>query len=230
MRAYAQAPPGGEPRRAEGGDDDTGSFLSGPFSEYGEFESEEEDSDEKFFQYGRFFGVGLGIGYTSATGNAGQLYQGGFPTLDFRLDYWFDFLVALQLNIKNSTHSYDLDPDGQTATNLFRLLAQVKYYFDTKDLAAPISFVSPHLIFGGGMYQRTDNMTERKTTESSSTFGLNFGIGLELTIKPKKLFLQLETTANIMTFGDAYDPKYGKALKDRTGMWFDTVAALMWTW
>ncbi len=213
--------------------DDSGSFLSGPFSEYGEFENEDEESDEKFFQYGRFFGVGLGLGFTAPMGNAGKLYQGGFPTLDFRLNYWFDFLVALQISVRNSKHSYDVLPDRQTSTNLFRLLAQVKYYFDTKDLAAPITFVSPHIIFGGGYYQRTDTFAELKESENSSTFGLNAGIGFELTFKPKKMYLQIESTANVMTFSDAYDPKYmnsGAGIDDRTGIWFDTVVAIMWTW
>ena len=134
-------------------------ILSGPFSEYGEFDSSEDEAeDEKFFQYGRFFGVGLGGGFTTTTGNASRLYQGGFPTVNGRLNYWFDFQFALQVAVENSKHNYDVGTDGLTDVNLFRVLFQVKYYFDTRDLSAPITFVGPHLLAGGGFYQRTDNI------------------------------------------------------------------------
>ncbi|MGE4233139.1 MAG: hypothetical protein AB7F43_07405 [Bacteriovoracia bacterium] len=222
---------GGEP-----GDDQV---LSGPFSEYGEFDSAEDEAEnERFFQYGRFFGVGLGTGLTSATGNAGKIYQGLLPMISFKLDYWFDFHIALQTVVENSKHNYNLKPDGLTDVNLFRILFQVKYYFDVHDLSAPITFVGPHIIAGGGFYQRTDNIgsgsgdaTVAGTLNSQSAFGLNFGGGFEITIKPKKTYLQLEFLAHLIQFGDQYDPKFkSQGIPDRTGAWTSATVGIMWTW
>lgn len=213
--------------------------ISGPFSEYGEFDSSQDEAeDEKFFQYGRFFGLGLGTGFTSATGNAGKLYQGGFPTLGLKLDYWFDFSFALQVEVENSKHNYNVQPDGLTDVNLFRLLFQVKYYFDTRDLSAPITFIGPHLLFGGGMYQRTDNIgsgsgssSTGNTTQTQSTFGFNAGGGLELTLKPKKTFLQFEGLIHFVQWADSFDPKFAASgIPNRSGNWLTGTIALMWTW
>jgi hypothetical protein len=222
-------------REAAPADPESDNFLSGPFSEFGEFNSsEDEEADERFFQSGRFFGVGLGLGLTSATGNAGLLYEGGFPTIDFRLNYWFDFFVALQIIARNSVHTYDIAPDGRTNTSLFRLLGQVKYYIDTKDLSAPITFIGPHLLFGAGMYRRTDNLQLQATTETASNFGINAGGGFELTLKPKKFYLTIEALVNFVTFRDAYDPRFQQqdpnAIPDRTGLWVDSTVSLTWTW
>jgi hypothetical protein len=230
--AHAQSAPSSAQDQADGGE----AFLSGPFSEFGEFDSnEDEEEDEKFFQSGRFFGVGLGLGLTTPTGNAGRLYQGGFPTVDFRLNYWFDFFVALQLGVRNSTHSYDVLPDGKTSSNLFRVTGQVKYYFDTKNFSAPLTFIGPHLLLGCGMYKRTDNLQDQGVTESSQAFGLNFGAGVELTIKPKKFYFSIEVLGNLVTFRDSFDPRFQNndpinGVPDRTGPWIDTVGALTWTW
>lgn len=218
----------------------SGAPISGPFSEYGEFDTaEDEANDERFFQYGRFFGIGVGAGLTTATGNAGKLYQGGFPTIDFRLDYWFDFQFALQVSVQNSRHNYNLQPDGLVDTNLFRILFQVKYYLDTRDLSAPIAFVSPHLIGGGGTYRRTDTktpvntetgITGQTTTDTVNAFGVNFGAGLELTIKPRKTYLQLEALAHLVQFSDEFDSRYAPIVQDKTGTWITATMSIMWTW
>lgn len=216
----------------------TDEILSGPFSEYGEFDSsEDEQSDEKFFQFGRFFGIGLGAGFTTATGNAGKLYQGGFPTVDFRLNYWFDFDVALQVDFQNSKHNFNINKEP-TDVNLFRMLFQVKYYFDTRDLSAPITFVGPHLIAGGGFYQRTDNVASgsgsaavQNAIDSQNTFGFNVGAGFELTLKPKKTYLQLEALLHFITFGDDNTPKFADAgIPNKAGNWITTGIAIVWTW
>lgn len=214
-------------------------IIQGPFSEYGEFDSsEDEASDEKFFQYGRFFGIGLGVGSTTATGNAGKLYQGGFPTVAFRIDYWFDFQFAFRLAVENSKHNYNQPPDGLSEVNLFRMLFQVKYYFDTRDLSAPITFIGPHLIAGGGLYQRTDNVgagngdsTTSNTVATQTIFGFNAGGGFELTLKPKKTYIQLEAMIHMVQWGDQYDTRFAKAgIPDRTGNWITGNIGIMWTW
>ena len=79
-------------------------FSSSPFTEYGEFnEEQDEAADTKFFQYGRLFGVSLGLGFEGVTGNRGLLWQGGFPMIEMKVHYWFDFNVALDLGFANAS-------------------------------------------------------------------------------------------------------------------------------
>lgn len=214
-------------------------IISGPYSEYGEFESsDDEDSNERFFQYGRFFGIGMGAGYTFATGNAGKLYQGNGIMLDFRLQYWFDFQFALQLGIQNSKHTYNVAPHGLSDVNLFRTLFHIKYYIDTHDLSAPLTFIGPHVMVGGGFYQRTDNIgsgggdsTISDTLDQQNAFGINFGGGLEITLKPKKVYLQIQTLIHLVQFKDDLTSKFrSSGIQDRTGNWIASGATLMWTW
>ena len=237
--AADQASGGGSKKQQSPDDLGNDDILSGPYSEYGEFDTaEDEAEDEKFFQYGRFFGVGLAVGDTTATGNAGKLYQGGFPSVAFRIDYWFDFQFALRIEVENSKHNYNFQPDGPTDVNLFRTLIQVKYYFDTRDLSAPITFIGPHLILGGGFYQRTDNVgsgsadaSTANSVQQQNSFGFNFGAGLELTLKPKKTYLQLEATVHMVSFGDDFDPKFAPVgIPDRTGNWMQAMIGIEWTW
>lgn len=239
-QSMALAQEAGPPKEKKAQDETSGDeAISGPFSEYGEFDSaEDEAADERFFQYGRFFGIGLSAGLTTATGNAGKLYQGGFPTAGLRLMYWFDFQFALQMEVQNSKHNYDQRPHGRSDVNLFRIMFDVKYYFDTRDLSAPITFVGPHLIAGAGFYQRTDNIgsgsndpTVSNTTNSVNAFGFNFGGGFELTLKPKKVYLQLESLIHMVQFSDQLDSTFKDAgIPDRTGNWITASVALVWTW
>lgn len=183
--------------------------------------------------------MGLGGGFTSASGNAGRLYQGGFPTLDFQLVYWFDFHFAFSLGIQNSKHSYDVQPDGLTSVNLFRFIPQIRYYFDTHDLSAPLAFVGPHLLAGAGIYKRTDNIgsgtgatTTGGTIQEEQAVGFNAGLGFELTLKPKKTFLDLNAAAHFVSFNDQFDTKFASTggIPDKTGTWYSFGMMLLFTW
>ena len=119
--------------------------------------------------------------------------------------------------------------------NLFRLLAQVKYYFDTKNAAAPIAFIGPHIIAGGGIYRRTDNFPQTATlaaeSETLNAFGFNFGGGLELTIKPKKVYLQSEFLGHIVNFKDSEDNRFNDiGIPNKTGIWYTATIGILWTW
>src|SRR5271154_3421653 len=82
-------------------------FSPTPFTEYGSFNQDaDEDAETRFMQYGRLFGVSVGVGDEGVTGNRGQLWQGGFPLFELKVHYWFDFHLALDLGVSLGTHSY----------------------------------------------------------------------------------------------------------------------------
>jgi hypothetical protein len=178
----------------------------------------------------RKFGIGFGAGYETATANAGTIYGASrSPSLNARAMYWFDPRIALQLGAENGKHSYNLQPDGPTDVNLFRLLLQAKYYLSTEGLR-------PHLIAGGGMYWRTDTFsfgapTTGDNSEKQNALGFNAGFGFEVPLESTHACLQFEGLLHSVAFSDDFDPRFSEAgIPDRTGLWLVAQAALVFNW
>jgi hypothetical protein len=210
-------------------------FAGSPFTEYGEFNEErEEEEDAKFFAHGRFFGASLGAGYEGVTGNRGLLYQGGFPTIDFKLHYWFDFHFALDINLYYASHFFETTTTngGHTDVNVFHVGTDVKYYFDTKNLSAPISFANPYLILGFGSYTQTKSSFTQATQDPDTGVGLTGGAGLEFAIRPKKAYLELEAKYHLVRFKDSGTDQFRTSnnVPDLSGGFFTVIASVLFTW
>ncbi|MCM2322483.1 MAG: porin family protein [Oligoflexia bacterium] len=212
-------------------------FADTPFTEYGEFNEEaEEASETKFFQYGRFFGVSLGLGYEGATGNRGLLWKAGMPVFDFKVHYWFDFNMALDLGITTVRHSYETsDANGRHVdVNLVRMGLDLRYYFDTKNMSAPISFANPFVLLGIGSYAKSEVASiDTSSVSSDSAFGVAAGGGLEFILSPRRSFFQIEGKVHLPEFKDTNldtfnsDPNY---LPDLNGMIYTVTGNLLFTW
>lgn len=220
-------------------------FRQTPYTQYGEFNSDEDEAeDTKFFQYGRFYGVSLGVGYEGATGNKGTLYNGGLPAFEFKVQYWFDFNLALTLGVYTVKHSFigvlDADAAGNANTpasrheiNIFKVGADLKYYIDTKDLSAAITFAGPYLTAGFGSYSRT--LTDSAAADSpdqETSLGFNFGGGLEFTLKPKKTYFNLESKFHVVNFqgDDSGVNVNGTQIANHNGMYLSVMGAFLFTW
>jgi hypothetical protein len=218
-------------------------FSTTPYTTYGDFnQDKEEEEDTNFFQYGRFFGVSLGVGIETIDGNRGTLYTGGgFPLLDFKLLYWFDFNFALDVGIFFVNHSYSrpqvanivpASSYGTHSVNIFQVGVDLKYYFDTKNLSAPISFANPFLVLGAGSYTKTDSDNQLSNSDTDTEIGLNFGAGLEFTLSPGHTYLDLQGDVRLVTFNDTYssDYTYPERLANLTGNFYTFVAKVLFTW
>lgn len=219
-------------------------FRQTPYTKYGEFNSDEdEDEDTRFFQYGRFFGLSLGAGYQGATGNKGVLYNGGFPAFEMKVHYWFDFQLAMTLGIYTAKHffngaldAYQDDPNSPNRYDLtmFKVGADLRYYFDTKDLSAPITFAGPYVTVGFGSYSRTlTNKTAADEPIEETSIGFNFGAGLEFVLKPKKTYFNIEAKMHSVTFEDSdagVTLSGGTTLPDQGGLYFSLMGAFLFTW
>lgn len=215
-------------------------FKQTPFTSFGEFNDEEEAEDTRFFQYGRFFGVSLGLGYEGALGNRGSLYTGGMPAFELRVHYWFDFNFALTLGIYSAKHQYTgKKEDADTAStkhdfNLFKFGAELRYYFETRDATAPVTFAGPFLIVGLGNYSKSENdITDPASLQKDSALGLSFGAGLEFPLRPRKSYLNLETKFHAVSFNDTGLPittVSGNTIDDTSGMFFTVLASVLFTY
>jgi len=206
-------------------------YTNTPFTEYGEFhESSDEETDTKFLQHGRFFGVSLGVGYHGISGNRGVLWQGGFPMVDFKVHYWFNFNVALDLGFFTAIHFFDRGTD-HVDVNMFRLGIDFKYYFDTKNLSAAISFANPYVLIGAGTITKTELVPSQTTqADPDNALGLSGGAGLEFVITPRKLYFEIEGKVHYATFRDTYSASYQPTLQDLTGLFFTVSGNLLFTW
>ncbi len=217
-------------------------YKQTPYTSFGEFNDQDEAEDTKFFQYGRFFGVSLGLGYEGALGNRGALYTGGVPAFQLRVHYWFDFNFALTLGIFSVKHSYTGSTTGggggtntqKNDVNIFALGSELRYYFDTKDSTAPVTFAGPFLMVGVGSYSKSENdvLAPGEPTKDSA-LGLSFGAGLEFPLKPRKCYLNLEGTFHAVSFntdGLPVTTNTGKIVKDSNGMFFSVMSSILFTY
>jgi len=206
-------------------------FSSSPFADYGEFNEEaEEIEDLKFFQHGRFFGISLGTGFEGISSNRGMLWQGGFPVIDFKVHYWFDFNVAMDLGFYTASHFFETTQanGGHVDISFMRLGLDVKYYFDTKNVSAAVSFANPYVLIGGGSFSKTETSVDQQTVDQDSGFGFSAGAGVEFAIKPKKIYFSVEPKAHFVNFKDTYSKKYGT--DDLSGIFYTITGSLMFTW
>ena len=224
--AWAADEPGGEVKTDQPEEQD---FTSTPFTEYAEFdETSDEDDEAKFFQYGRFFGVSMGLGIQSVTGNRGQLWTGGFPVIDFRFHYWFDFNFGLDLGIYTAPHSYAGLGEEVFQVNMIRIGTDVKYYFETRNLAATLAFANPYVLLGIGSYSKTETSSQTKIADADSSFGLAAGAGLEFALSPKKAYFNLEAKLHVARFKDSDSKRFG--FDDLGGQFVTVTGGFLFTW
>jgi hypothetical protein len=209
-------------------------FSGTPFTEYGEFnQSTDEETDAQFLQFGRFFGVSLGLGLEAADGNRGILWQGGFPLVDFKVHYWFDFNFALALGFMTVNHFFSTASTGQINVNMFRVGLDLKYYFNTSNLSGMISFASPYLIAGIGSYSKSEYApTIGAAPTILTSVGAAAGAGIEFTLSPKKSYLEIEGKINFVPFYDSGSSAYltSNGIPNLSGNFWTVSTNVLLTW
>lgn len=207
-------------------DDD---FHTGSQSDYADFNEEDEESeDTRFFKYGRFFGLSVGMGIQTADGNRGTLWNGGFPAIDLRLHYWFSFNFAADLGGYLSNHYFNTPTTGNVDVFFAHLGVSLKYYFDLKNFSAALSFANPHLIGGGGLYHKKEFSQSLDKTDLANAVGGNLGVGLEFAFKPRKVYLQMDGRLAYVPFADMNNVQYG--MNNLRGVFYTITSRLLLTW
>lgn len=210
-------------------------FSETPFTKYGEFNEDEEEAEATlFFQYGRFFGFSVGAGMNGVTGNRSLLWEGGFPLISIKVHYWFDFQFALDIEFMTVSHNYT-GADGTTNVDVSftRFGVDFKYYINTQNLSDAVTFASPYIIFGGGVYTKSElEAIDPDNPDTDSKFGVNVGLGLEFPISHKKTYFALEAKFAFVSFTDRAGDEASRArnIENLEGLFYQITGNFMFTW
>src|SRR3989344_3125591 len=190
-----------------------------PFADYVPFEDEYDvDEDERFMYFGKTFAVSMGSGANVFGGNIGKLYNTSVPVFNFGLLYFFDFRFAGQLFFGLSNHAFAAQPNGFVEVKLLRVGADLKYYFDTKDLSATITAANPYVIVGVGNTFRTQVLQEFSTVDKDAALAISAGFGFEFALRPRTTSVGIEGRIHQIYFKDRYLPEYlPSGIEDTTG-------------
>lgn len=176
-----------------------------PFADYSEFdEASDEESDINFFRHGRFFTIGFAGGFRAFTGAMSKLYA---PNMSYGLymSYFFDLRLALQFGFLTGDHAFDLgDSREKVEGNVSFTFVNfdLKYFLTTQNVSRGLADLNPY--FFGGLHQayRAYSLAGDGQVGKDSTFGLNFGGGVEIPIVRKKSYLGIQATYRYFNFPD----------------------------
>ena len=208
-------------------------FTRTPYTEYGEFNDDDDEAEQaRFFAHGRLFGISLGSGAMGASGNRGAVYQGGFPTLDLKVHYWFDFNTALDFGVSQTTFFYTGGKSsGRTDVNIFNLYIDIKYYFTTTNISAGISFANPYVLVGFGSYTKRElNSSNLVYDQPDTKISPVIGAGLEFALRPKKLYLGFEGKISFPHFNDYTTSNFSATVPDLSGLFWSLGGTLLFVW
>jgi hypothetical protein len=191
------------------------------FSDFNEdLEATKVMEDERFYRYGRFFTLNVGLGHTSFTGNRGVAYKDTYSaTMHLSLMYFLNFQSTFNIGIEYSSHTMFIDtyvsgsPNeliGAVDTNLLRPFVGFRYYMDTTDLGTAITYSNPYFT-GRAEYWYQTNIYRENTNlsnESGGAIGTAVGLGLEFPMELKETYFNVEFLYHFVTFFDEFTTQY----------------------
>ena len=203
-----------------------GSDIFDDFNE--ELEAESVLEDERFFNYGRFFTLNLGLGLTHFTGNRGLAYSNNPPTFNLGIMAFTDFQVSFLLGVSSSKHSMyfedlvEKDPEaplGVVEVNMFRSYVGFRYYIDTTDLNTALTYSNPYITMRFEYWYVNNTFIDRGEIDDDTGggTGASFGGGLEFPIQLKRSYINYEFLVHTVNFHDRLTRDYQETKNSSRG-------------
>lgn len=175
--------------------------------------------DERFYRYSRFFGLNLGVGVTTFTGNRGLAFQDNNPSYAMTLMYFINFQTVFVLGFEFSQHTAFIDtfvngsPNeliGAIESSYLRSFFGIRHYIDTTNLGTAITYSNPYIIGRLEFWYQTNKFPENNnlSDETGSGLGTGFGFGLEFPIELKATYFNVEFLYHIVNFEDKFTQDY----------------------
>ena len=176
-----------------------------PFTDYIDFQdTESEEEDMSFFKTGRVLSVGFYGGYRHFlfkpdqernTNNSGTV--GAF------IKNFANLHIAAQFSYLLSSHLFyysDGNKTQQSITFYQNFVAELRYYWNRRQLVRTLARLNPYIAGGGFLNRRTYTIQVDRTgkaTASHNSFGLKGGGGLEYHLS-SRFYLGLHAEYNFM--------------------------------
>ncbi len=215
--AFAQFGP--ESDIMESMDDDL-SIGGDIFSDFNQdLEASQVLEDERFYRYGRFFSLNMGLGLTTYLGNRGRAYENEPPSYSLSISYFFNFQVAFIMGLAFSKHHMIIDTEtiafqdgdpGLIEISMFRTFWGFKYYLDTTDLGTAITYSNPYLIGRFEYWYQKNKFVENEQypPQSGGGLGTAFGMGLEFPVEIRSSYIGVELLYHSVKFFDKFTQDY----------------------
>ena len=197
------------------------------FSDFNEdLEASQVMEDERFYRYSRFFGVNIGVGATTFTGNRGRAYTDDHPSFALTLMYFLNFQNVFIMGFEYSKHTMFIDgyvngfkdeQIGAVETNFLRPFFGFRYYVDTSDLGTAITYSNPYFVGRVEYWYQTNIYVDNKddiSDDSQGGLGTGFGVGLEFPIEIKKSYFNVEFMYHVVNFFDKNTTAYQEYVSD----------------
>ncbi|MDA9793131.1 hypothetical protein N9B72_00975 [Bacteriovoracaceae bacterium] len=184
-----------------------------------DLEASQVVEDERFYRYGRFYSLNVGIGMTRFQGNRGRAYTQNFdPSFNISLNYFFDFLSSFSLGFQYSRHAMFVDtttlgypdPPGTIEVTMLRPFFAFRYYMDTSNYGNAITYSNPYALLRLEYWRQTNKFPESKELDDQSGggIGVGLGLGLEFPIEIKKTYVGVEFLWHNVAFFDKFTKDY----------------------
>lgn len=204
------------------------------FSDFNEdLEAGQTLEDERYYRYGRFFSVNLGLGSTTFTGNRGAIYFDNPPTFHLSVNYFMDFQKLITLGVEYSKHTMILDtivngyqsqgPLGAVVTDMTRVFVGYKYYIDTTDLGTAITYSNPHFVGRVEYWYQTNDFIDQRSLprQRGGGIGTGLGFGLEFPVELKESYIGVQGLYHVVNFFDKFTQDYRQVV-DNPGSTYGT--------
>ena len=194
-----------------------GSDIFQDFNE--DLEAAKVIEDERFYKYSRYFGVNIGLGFTTFTDNRGLAYEDNHPSFSFSYQFFMDFQNAFVLGIEFSSHTMILDSFtigseseqiGLVQTEMLRPFIGFRYYLDTTDLGTALTYSNPYFVGRVEYWYQTNEFKENPSIDNQAGGGIGVGVGggLEFPIEIKSTYLNVEFLYHRVAFFDKFTQDY----------------------
>ncbi|HBQ21891.1 MAG: hypothetical protein A3D19_01160 [Deltaproteobacteria bacterium RIFCSPHIGHO2_02_FULL_38_15] len=164
------------------------------------YETKQQQEDEIFFYESRFIDIGLHAGARAFTGGLGTLIGVG-PSFGGFFTYFFTKRFAFEISIDDSFHQFLIDGKRGTVS-LLDFLLRGKYYFVSESYSRALTFANPYMFLGGGEFIRTQARDDIAVKNQSNAFGAEGGLGFEIPIKQRQVFLGIQGSYQWINFPD----------------------------
>lgn len=239
MSAYAQFG-ASLPDEFETDDLSIGGDIFNDFNE--DLESEQVLEDERFYTYGRFYSLHLGMGLTTFSGNRGTAYNDSPPTINFGFNFFQNFRVSYVLGIAYSKHSMFFDQNlnetgssqfvGQVDVNMIRVYTGFRYYIDTADLGTALTYSNPYFTFRLEYWYVNNKYVDNPAIEDDAGGGIGtaLGGGFEWPIELKESYINFEYLFHAVNYHDINTRAYQPSIADLQGYGFTYIVNYVIGW